>query len=241
VQLDEPAYSGGASGMSRFVWRVLMLALVPVLMLILGTLVPRPLFPPQAGQGEAPTREILLLSNPIHTDIALRLDDDLRAEFAELGLQGFAIGHPEAIYLVIGWGGRAFYIETPTWADLKPWPVVKALTVDRSVMHVDLAGEIARDVPQVRSLMLSEAGYQQMLAVIRASFATDEAGRVQPIADAAYGNNDMFFEANGRFNALLGCNTWTGAMLRAAGLRTGWWTPLPPLLVASLSRHNGNP
>lgn len=220
--------------MMRLFRRVLVLVIVPIVMLVLGTLVPRPLFPSEPAQRELRTREILLLSNPIHTDIALRLDDELRAAFADLGEQGFAIDHPDAVYLVIGWGGRSFYIETPTWADLKPGPVVKALTVDRSVMHVDLAGEIPRDDPAVRSLMLSEAGYQQMLIAIRVSFATDEAGRVQPIADAAYGENDMFLEANGRFNALLGCNTWTGAMLRAGGLRTGWWTPLPPLLSLSL-------
>ncbi|MGG2475846.1 DUF2459 domain-containing protein, partial [Rhizobium sp. BR5] len=39
-----------------------------------------------------------------------------------------------------------------------------------------------------------------------------------------------FFEANGWFNAVAGCNTWSAAMLREAGIRTGWWTPLPPLL-----------
>ncbi|WP_137131735.1 TIGR02117 family protein [Rhizobium sp. FY34] len=224
--------------MNRLFRRVLILASIPIFMLVLGTLVPRPLSYPSGGDGNPPTRQILLLHNPIHTDIALRLDDDLRAEFSALGEQGFAVDHPNAVYLVLGWGGRAFYIETPTWGDLKPGPVVKALTLDRSVMHVNLAGEIPRDDPAVRRLVLSEAGYRQMLSAIKKSFATDAAGSLQPIADAAYGENDMFFEANGRFNALLGCNTWTGAMLRAGGLRTGWWTPLPPLLTLSLDLHD---
>ena len=42
-------------------------------------------------------------------------------------------------WLILGWGGRAFYLETPDWADLKPMPVIKALTVDRAVMHVGVA------------------------------------------------------------------------------------------------------
>jgi uncharacterized protein (TIGR02117 family) len=54
----------------------------------------------------------------------------------------------------------------------------------------------------------------------------------------SYGSDDAFFEANGYFNALLGCNTWTAAALRAAGVKTGWWTPLPPLLITSLHLHN---
>jgi uncharacterized protein (TIGR02117 family) len=228
--------TGQSHRMHKTVRRLLLVVLIPVLLLVLGTLVPRPLASPQHAPA-APTREILLLSNPIHTDIALRLDDELRAEFSALGLSGFAIDRPDAVYLVLGWGGRAFYIETPTWGDLKAGPVFKALTVDRSVMHADLAGEIPADDPAVRRVALSEAGYRQMVAAMRDSFAKDPAGGLQPVRDAAYGLNDMFFEANGRFNALLGCNTWTAAMLRAGGLRTGWWTPLPPLLTWSLDLH----
>jgi uncharacterized protein (TIGR02117 family) len=219
----------------KFSYRLFSFLLFLIVPLILGTLVPRPLFT-ATGEGEAPTRQILLLHNPIHTDIALRLDDELRAQFADLAAEGFAIGRPDAVYLVLGWGGRSFYIETPTWGDLKPLPVFRALTVDRSVMHVDLAGDIARDMPQVRSLMLSEAGYRQMVQAIRASFSSRE-GRVQSLPGTSYGDNDMFFEANVRFNALVGCNTWTAAMLRAGGLRTGWWTPLPQLLDLSLDLH----
>ena len=40
------------------------------------------------------------------------------------------------------------------------------------------------------------------------------------------------------FNALAGCNVWTAASLRQAGLKTGWWTPLPGLLGLSLKLHN---
>jgi uncharacterized protein (TIGR02117 family) len=229
-------FEGGVY-LTIFVRRLLLVVLIPVALLVLGTLVPRPLLPLPTGEGEAPVREILLLSNPIHTDIALRLDDELRSTFAALGGSGFAIDHPDAVYLVLGWGGRAFYIETPTWADLKPGPAFKALTVDRSVMHADLAGEIVTDNPAVRRVALSDAGYRQMVAAMLGSFATDAAGGLEPVADAAYGPNDMFFEANGHFNALLGCNTWTAAMLRAGGVRTGWWTPLPPLLTWSLDLH----
>lgn len=58
------------------------------------------------------------------------------------------------------------------------------------------------------------------------------------IAGVRYGPNDLFYEANGWFNALAGCNVWTGRMLREAGITTGWWTPLPGLLTASLALHN---
>jgi uncharacterized protein (TIGR02117 family) len=53
-----------------------------------------------------------------------------------------------------------------------------------------------------------------------------------------YGENDAFFEARGYFNALMGCNTWTAAGLRQAGLTSGLWTALPWMLRLSLSLHN---
>jgi uncharacterized protein (TIGR02117 family) len=200
----------------------------------LGTFVPRPLVVPSLA-APAESRDILLLSNPIHTDIALPLDDEVRAAFADLIPSGLPIGMPGADYLVFGWGGRSFYVETPTWGDLKPLPVLRALTVDRSVMHVQVAGAIDGTHPAVRVLTVSAEGRRRMIAAIRDSF--ERAGGLPVVIEgAAYGADDLFFEARGRFNALAGCNTWTAAMLREAGLTTGWWTPLPQLLDWSLER-----
>ncbi|HEX8448713.1 MAG TPA: DUF2459 domain-containing protein [Allosphingosinicella sp.] len=36
----------------------------------------------------------------------------------------------------------------------------------------------------------------------------------------------MFYEAVGPYSAVYTCNSWTGAALRHAGVRTGLWTPL---------------
>lgn len=209
--------------------------LLVVLLFVLGTVVPRPFFADEAN--DAKDREILLLSNPIHTDIALPVDDDLRRVFAELQEGGIAVNHPAAATLVFGWGGRSFYIQTPTWADLKPMPVLRSFTLDSSVMHVDVTGDFPADLAGVKRLRISEAGYQRLIAGISASFVRQD-GRVQLVPGVAYGLTDAFFEANGWFNALAGCNTWSAAMLRQAGIRTGWWTPLPPLLRWSVDLHN---
>lgn len=207
---------------------------VVVLALVLGSVIPRSGLV-EANAVSTETREILLLSNPIHTDIALPLDDEVRAAFADLTPSGLPIGMPGAAYLVFGWGGRSFYIETPTWGDLKPLPVLRALTLDRSVMHVEVAGPIDRGHKAVRVLSVSAEGRRRMIAAIRDSFQRD-GGLPLVIEGAAYGLDDAFFEARGGFNALAGCNTWTAAMLRQGGLTTGWWTPLPQLLDWSVPR-----
>ncbi|WP_333631890.1 TIGR02117 family protein, partial [Agrobacterium cavarae] len=126
---------------------------------------------------------------------------------------------------------------TPTWADLKPMPVLKSFTVDQSVMHVALAGDIPLSEPSVMPVDLSAAGYARMLNFIVASFSRP-AGREVPLIGQSYGADDAFFEAEGAFNVLVGCNIWTAAALRQAGIGTGWWTPLPWLLTTSLRLHN---
>lgn len=187
------------------------------------------------GVGGA-THRILVLSNPIHTDIAIRLTTATRTRFSFLEDSGMPLGHPDARWLVFGWGGRAFYLETPTWSDLKPLPLFKGLTLDRSVIHADVTGEIVETVPNVSGYEIGENGYQRLLSFIEASFADGDAMRA--IRDAGYGPNDRFFEAKGWFSAVLGCNTWTARGLREAGLRTGWWNPLPLSLSTSLALYN---
>ncbi|POO58135.1 TIGR02117 family protein [Agrobacterium rosae] len=202
-----------------------------------GTLLPKPLTRDHSTVVDATFRRVLVLSNPIHTDIALPVDAELLAKFAFLRDGNLDIDNPGVRYLVFGWGGRAFYTQTPTWADLKPLPLLKGLTLDNSVMHVALAGDIPITDASVTSLDLSGDEYRKLVDFIVGSFAYSQEKPI-PLLGQSYGRDDAFFEAEGYFNALLGCNTWTAAALRYAGLQTGWWTPLPPLLTASLRLHN---
>jgi uncharacterized protein (TIGR02117 family) len=220
----------------RKVLRFLSMSLaVIVLAAALGTLVPRPLWPAaSAGEG---ARHILVLKNPIHTDIAIPVDDAVRQRFHFLVEAGIPADSPEVRYIVFGWGGRAFYLETPTWSELKAGPVMKALTLDASVMHVDVAGAIAEPHPDVTGFDIDGKRFAALLDFIQASFQQGPNGPIH-VQNAAYSRFDGFFEANGHFNALVGCNTWTAAALRTAGLRTGWWNPLPVSLGWSMRLYN---
>lgn len=197
----------------------------------LGTLLPRPFL--SDVPNEPLTRRILLLSNPIHTDIAIPVDDALLREFDFLSNSGLPLDAPGLEYIIFGWGGRAFYLETPNWSDLKAGPLLKGLTLDQAAMHVSLSGEIAGG-DAATPLTVGEGDYVALLDYIRASFRENEGGQPMLIAGSGYGDYDIFYEAKGRFTALLGCNSWTAAALRAAGLRTGVWNPLPVLLRTSL-------
>jgi uncharacterized protein (TIGR02117 family) len=223
--------------MRKIARRFFLVIFAVALAVALGMLIPRPILSTAEAEGADVTRRILVLTNPIHTDIAIPIDAGIREKFALLEQAGIPAGHPDARWLVFGWGGRAFYLETPAWSELKPLPVLKALTLDRSVMHVQVAGDIAEPHPAVTGFDVGEAEFDRLVDFIADSFERGEGGPIL-IVGAAYGGDDRFFEAKGYFNAFAGCNTWTARGLREAGLRTGWWNPLPVTLAASLRLHN---
>ncbi len=201
-------------------------------------LIPRPLFSSNYSFARSSgSHEILVISNPIHTDIAIKVTDETLSRFGSLLLAGVPLDHPAARWIVFGWGGRSFYLETPTWSELKAAPVLRALTVDQAVMHVDVAGDIDLSNPAVKRIMLGTEGFESLLEGIAASFTYSDDMPVA-IHGASYGPTDRFFEARGYFNAFLGCNTWTALMLRKAGVKTGLWNPLPFSLSVSLDLFN---
>ncbi len=128
-------------------------------------------------------------------------------------------------YLSFGWGEQAFYLETPTWADVRPQTILHAaIGSDRTLVHVDHLPrpEIG---PQVRAVVLRPAEYRRLAAVIAASIAPGTGHR------HGYHAYDAFYTGRGRYTAIMTCNTWTGATLRAAGVRMGRWTPFPATVM----------
>jgi uncharacterized protein (TIGR02117 family) len=225
--------------LKRVALTLLFVVGVVVLLGVLGTLIPYPAAY-ASREGALANKRILVVSNTIHTDIAIPLDNESLAAFGFLADANLPIWLPQARWVLIGWGGRSFYMETPSLADIKPGPAFRALTLDRSVMHVDVLGEFVGADPSVLELAITDDAYTNLLATISASFARRD-GAVEPIEGFAFGANDRFFEAEGGFNALLGCNIWTARMLRSAGITTGLWNPIPSALTTSLRLFNSLP
>lgn len=124
-------------------------------------------------------------------------------------------------HLGFGWGEQAFYLETPTWADVRLWTVAAAaIGSRRTLMHIDHL-PVPRLEDNVRAVVLRPEEYRRLAAFIRSGFVPG--GRRYP----GYGPYDAFYESRGRYSALRTCNAWTGEALRAAGVRVGRWTPFP--------------
>lgn len=204
--------------------------------LVAGTLLPRPLFATAVG-GEIRTLRILVLSSPIHTDIAVPVDEVKGADFAFLKDAKLPLDNPNARWVLFGWGGKAFYVATPALTDIRVGPLLKSFTLDSSVMHIQVAGTIDEQRPGIATFPVSQEAVRRLLAFARSSFAQKDGAPIH-LEGTGYGPDDTFFEALGSFNALIGCNTWTAAALREVGLRTGWWNPLPQTLLVSLAVYD---
>lgn len=174
----------------------------------------------------AGTVTVLLVAGPIHYDFLLPADRTTRARFAFAEAAGVPVRHPGAAWIAVGWGARAFYTTAGTYADITPGAVLKGLTGDLSVMHLDLAGPLA-DPGTALHLALTPRQYTRLLDAIAAGFAADADRDPIPLAAPGFGPADAFFEARGRYDPINTCNAWIGQTLRAAGLAFGLWTPLP--------------
>ncbi len=178
--------------------------------------------------------EIWLVSNAIHTDIVLPIRTEVIDWRGRFPPGSFAVDPWRATHVAIGWGNKDFYVNTPTWADLQFSTVVKALfSPSASCMHVSLctAENLAQDACSVK---ISAAQYQRLVEFINNSFRHQADGSTTLIPHAAYGPNDAFFEAQGRYHCFNTCNCWTGRAMQATGIRTGWYTPLPGTVLLYL-------
>lgn len=198
-------------------WLAVAFGLV-ALALAFGALVPANRGWTEPPAGSADTVDIFVETNGVHTGFVLPVFaagvnwyDDFPITDADAALP--------ATHVLVGWGSRDFYLNTPTWADLD-WRVAAraAFGLDSSLLHID---HLANPTEQVwrRPLRLTVAQYRELAADIRRF-------RAPGAAIAGYTSGDVFYPATGRYSAVHSCNEWMGARLRAAGVRTGRWTPL---------------
>ncbi len=191
----------------------------------------------QAGQGEV----IYLHDNGIHTSIIVPRSSVLGDPgnfFADLwdmapgadgqptrirrGFPGSAVTFP---LLAIGWGDRDFFLDTPSWSEVRPTTALTAaFGSGYTLIHVDqLTGFPPGDL---RKLILTKKEYGDLLAFVVLQMEGGFAG--QPTALLGYGPDDRFYATRGqyRYSALFTCNNWAAEGLKKAGVRVGAWTPI---------------
>jgi len=191
-----------------------------------------PLIPgPGPDLSGPPARTIGLLQGPIHTDILFPLSPDIRARFAFAEPAGVPLTHPDAEWLVFGWGSAAFYTTAGTYADVSAGAILTAATGDGAVIRLDVLGPLP-PLENLRFLQLSEAQFQALLTRATAALASET-----KLDHPGFTGRDAFFPAHGHFSLFRTCNVWLGETFRAAGIPFGLWTPANWSVTLSLDRH----
>ena len=164
--------------------------------------------------------EIMVGDNGVHTELVLPLvtpNKDWRGDFPVTDIP--ASDRPYT-HVAVSWGEREVFLNTPTWADLRPGTAIGALIGGDALLHV---AHYVRPAPSedFRPLRLRPAEYARLVARVEAAVRPPE----RRIKHRGYADWDVFYDAPGRYTWRQTCNQWTSDTLAAAGVRAGWWTP----------------
>ena len=187
-------------------------------------------------EGAAPAAgdryPVTLVWSEIHTDIILPVKG-LTVDWTDvLADPDSPVEAPDGGYAAFGWGSETFYRDVPTFDDMTPGIVARALFLDRTVVHVAPVADPERIPPALRrTVQVSAEGLRALEGFILATLIRDGTGRADALEGATYGYGDAFFRAHGRYNPFRTCNQWTSEALRLAGVSVGIWTPFSQSIV----------
>ncbi len=172
--------------------------------------------------------EVHIVSNSVHADVVFPIQNGQKNWREIFGNECFEGDCKNANCIAIGWGDRAFFLDTPTWADLKISTAANAMLLPtETVMHVALT-KIENYPPEsCRRIMVSQDQYERMVRSALASFARDDNDQMIQIPDRSYGINDAFFKAKGSYHLFNTCNSWVGYVMRQSGVKTPLVTTMP--------------
>ncbi len=198
---------------------------VVFLYVILSLLIP--MIPVRAEKTDDPKIvELYILTNGVHTDLVVPVKTQYIDWSAKLPYENTNGKQTDFKYISFGWGDKGFYLDTPTWADLKFSTAFKAaFWLSDSAMHCTYYKTMKIGL-DCKKMMLTEKQYLHLIQFIDSKFDKDASGNYMLIkTDAVYGNNDAFYDAKGSYNFTYTCNTWANQGLKAAGQKAALWTP----------------
>ncbi|WP_207430404.1 TIGR02117 family protein [Sabulibacter ruber] len=169
---------------------------------------------------------IYILTNGVHTDLVVPVKNDVYDWRLYVKYEHTLAKDSTNRFVAFGWGDKGFYLETPTWADLKVSTAFKAVSgLSSSAIHATFYKSL-REGEACRKIDMSREQYGRLVKFIQRRFDLDENGNTIFIKTTAnYGEDDAFYEAKGSYNLFYTCNTWANEGLKACGQKACVWTP----------------
>lgn len=198
---------------------------IVIIYVILGLVIP---YIPVSAKDDGQKKEIpiYIYTNGVHTDIVMPVKNDLQDWSRKIPFGNTKSKKTDYQYIGIGWGDKGFYLDTPTWADLKFSTAVKAaFWLSDSAMHCTYYNTL-KEGDDCKMIMISRNQYQNLVKFVEDKFDRDQNGNFVLIpTNAVYDDNDAFYDAKGTYSFLYTCNTWANNALKAAGQKAALWTP----------------
>jgi uncharacterized protein (TIGR02117 family) len=169
---------------------------------------------------------VYIVTNGFHTDIIMPIKTEIIDWSKKIKFSDTKSKDSFQNYVAVGWGNEDFFINIPSWSEVKLSIAVKAaLGIGPSAMHTTFLRSVYED-EFCRKIELSKLQYIDLVNFIESYFIKDTLGNFINITTPnTYGDSDAFYEAKGRFTPFFTCNTWTNSALKSAGLRSCLWTP----------------
>jgi uncharacterized protein (TIGR02117 family) len=169
---------------------------------------------------------LYIKTNGVHTDIVVPVKTNYKDWSKDIAFANTRGADSTYTWLGMGWGDKGFYLETPTWADLKVSTAFKAaFALSTTAIHATYYQNMNVG-SDCRAISVSPRQYQLLIQYIEKALQHTSEGGIIPIpTDAVYGNHDAFYEAHGAYSMFHTCNTWTNNALKACEQKAAWWTP----------------
>lgn len=169
--------------------------------------------------------ELYILTNGVHTDLVVPVKTKQIDWSEDIPFRNTLSKNSNFKYVAFGWGDKGFYLDTPTWADLKFSTAFNAaFWLSESAIHSTFYNTMTEG-EDCKKIMITESQYQDLVDFIQIKFDRDTNGNTILIeTDAVYGSDDAFYDAKGKYSFLYTCNTWANDGLKVAGQKAALWT-----------------
>ncbi|WBV54007.1 TIGR02117 family protein [Chryseobacterium gambrini] len=178
--------------------------------------------------GQKKEIPVYIYTNGVHTDIVMPVKNDIQDWSTKIPFSNTKSKSTDYNYVGVGWGDKGFYLDTPTWAwaDLKFSTAFKAaFWLSESAMHCTFY-KTMKEGDDCKKIMISRDQYKKLVDFVDAKFDKDQNGNYNLVpTNAVYGNDDAFYDAQGKYSFLNTCNTWANDALKAADQKAAFWTP----------------
>ena len=161
--------------------------------------------------------DVYLVDNGVHVDFVVPARSKTVDWPELLPHDEFTAVNSSHRFIYFGWGERTFYIETPSWDDVKIKTIASAMLLPTAAaMHVHYTWRSPASSATVKKVRLSDTQYGKLTDLILKSFRRTPDGHFQRIVGKNYGETDNFYEAVGSYHAFNTCNLWTNRVLKVA-------------------------